>query len=236
MARCGQLLGSVAVASVVAFTARHAAPESETRTAPALVLLAPLVNESTPAPPGSVAWARRLGAVQIFNINTRALAYVRLYDDDGKVSEAALDRFAIVAASPDQPARALSARLVELTFKAVYHFHAKDLVILSAYRPHAGYHSLGEALDFRLPGVDYRRLAAYLRTYPRAGVGMYTNPRTRFVHLDVRARSFHWFDGSPPRRTWRVMRLPDPAGVARDRAYDQSSDLPCDHGCVSRAP
>lgn len=236
MACWGRVFSSVTLAAAVTLTARHAAPESSARARPALTLLAPLVAESAPIHLGTVAWAHRLWPVQISNINTRATAAVRLYRDDGLVDESALDRFAIVAETPYEPVRALSARLVELTFKAVYHFHAGQLVIISAYRPHAGYHSLGDALDFRLPGVDYRRLAAYLRTYPRAGVGMYTNPRTHYVHLDVRARSFHWLDASPPRRTWRIMHLPDPGGAARDRAYDPSSDLPCDHGCFSKAP
>lgn len=236
MRRWGRALGSAAIAAAVVLTARHAAPEAAARLRRPLLKLAPLVHNGTSVADAPVTWARRLWPVQIFNINTRASAAVRLYKNDGRVDEAALDRFAIVAATHYQPARALSARLVELTFKAIYHFHAHRLVILSAYRPHAGYHSLGDALDFRLPGVNYRRLAAYLRTYPRAGVGMYTNRRTRFVHLDVRARSFHWFDASPPRRTWRIMRLPDPGGPARDRAYRPSSDLPCKHGCVSAAP
>jgi hypothetical protein len=58
------------------------------------------------------------------------------------------------------------------------------------------------------------------------GVGIYTHPKTQFVHLDVRDRSFHWLDGSPPGVRWRERRLADPAQPKRDAAYVNVLDLP----------
>ena len=52
--------------------------------------------------------------------------------------------------------------------------------------------------------------------------------RTRYVHLDVRERSYHWLDASPPRRHWKEMRLRDPKQAKRDASYTPEMDLPSD--------
>ena len=51
---------------------------------------------------------------------------------------------------------------------------------------------------WRRAAADAPLVAAYLRGVPRVGVGLYTHPRTRWVHLDVRDRSYHWADATPP--------------------------------------
>ena len=81
----------------------------------------------------------------------------------------------------------LDLRLVQLAFRAAYHFGGAPIVIVSATRKGThGKHGTGDALDFALEGVKARVLAAYLRGTPRAGVGIYTHPKTQYVHLDVR--------------------------------------------------
>jgi hypothetical protein len=60
------------------------------------------------------------------------------------------------------------------------------------------------------------------------GVGIYTNAKTHYVHLDVRDRSYHWLDASPPGVTWREALLPDPSQQKRDSSYTPESDLPID--------
>ena len=57
------------------------------------------------------------------------------------------------------------------------------------------------------PRAPWRRTSA---ASPRAGVGIYTNPRTQFVHLDVRDQSYHWVDASPPGVKWHEAQLRDP--------------------------
>ena len=69
-------------------------------------------------------------------------------------------------------------------------------------------------------------LAAYLRGLPRVGVGIYTHPRTQFVHLDVRDQSYHWLDASPPGVKWREMQLRDAGASKRDEAWTPARDLP----------
>ena len=69
-------------------------------------------------------------------------------------------------------------------------------------------------------------LASYLRGLPRTGVGVYTHPKTQYVHLDVREHSFHWLDASPPRRRWREKSIGAADLEARDKRYEPSLDLP----------
>jgi uncharacterized protein YcbK (DUF882 family) len=179
-----------------------------------------------------VAWAKALPALDVECANTGAKAEIRLYDLDGSVDAGAVGAFSRVAADRNGEFP-LSDRLVQLAVKTARHFHSKSLVVVSGYRkPHrkgpGDHHTKGEALDFKLPGVDYRQLAAYLRGLPRVGVGVYTNRRTHYVHLDVRHRSFHWLDASPPGVVWREAQIPDSKAAARDATYTAESDLPLD--------
>ena len=108
------------------------------------------------------------------------------------------------------------------------YLHA-EIIVVSSFRESrrkGSRHRTGEAMDFILPGTPSPALAALLRTYPRVGVGVYTHRRTQFVHLDVRAESYHWLDASPPGRVWRERPLPDRAAPARDAAYRPEQDLP----------
>ena len=188
-----------------------------------------------PRPPPAlldVDWAKALSPLAIECANTGAKAEVRLYGDDGTIDPVAVETFSHTAADANGE-HPLHDRLVQLSVKAAHHFNSRALIVVSGYRKprtkaSLDHHSRGEALDFRLPGVDYRRLAAYLRSLPRVGVGVYTDPRTHYVHLDVRDRSFHWLDASPPGVVWREAAMPDPKQAARDASYTPASDLPTD--------
>lgn len=180
-------------------------------------------------------WATALGAIDVRNRNTTAKAKVRLYADDGSLDAAALKTVMRVAASTADAstdpnaeiAEPLDTRLVQLVVRASYHFGGAPIVIVSATRKGSpGKHGTGDALDFQLDGVRAGVLAAYVRTFPQAGVGIYTHPKTQYVHVDVRERSFHWLDASPPGVTWREMRLADPHGQERDDRYSPRLDLP----------
>jgi uncharacterized protein YcbK (DUF882 family) len=178
-----------------------------------------------------IAWAKDLAPLKVECANTGAKAAIRLYDPDGTVDAGAVEAFSRVAADSNGEFP-LHDRLVQLAVKTAHHFGVGSLVVVSGYRKSRNrsgdHHSKGEALDFRLPGIDYRQIAAYLRSLPRVGVGVYTDPRTHYVHLDVRDRSFHWLDASPPGVTWREAALPDAKQAARDASYTAESDLPLD--------
>ena len=175
------------------------------------------------------------GEISVTNRNTNVHADVRLYTDHGSLELAALKEFMRVACTvPDaedkengEVAEPLDNRLVQLAVRASYHFAAAPIVLVSALRKGAhGKHGSGQALDFKLEGVSASDLAAFVRTFPRAGIGIYTHPKTQYVHVDVREHSYHWVDGSPPGVTWREQLLPDPTQEARDASYVGAMDLP----------
>jgi uncharacterized protein YcbK (DUF882 family) len=198
----------------------------------------PEVAVAAPAPTPTVVaipskpiadWAVGLEPLTIECANTGTSETVRLYANDGSVNPAAAQAFAHAVADSNGFAP-LNPRLLQLVVKAAHHFQSSTVVVVSGYRQKRGgksdHHTAGEAIDFKLPGVDYRRLAAHLDSYPLAGVGIYTNAKTHYVHLDVRDRSYHWLDASPPGVTWREALLPDPSQLRRDTSYTPESDLP----------
>jgi uncharacterized protein YcbK (DUF882 family) len=179
-------------------------------------------------------WAKALGAIEVRNRNTNGHGKIRLYDDHGALDRAQARAFMRIAGSSkatpsddsDDDER-LDLRVVQLAIRASYHFGGASILIISATRPGAhGKHGSGEALDFSLDGVKAPLLAAYLRATPRAGVGIYTHPKTQYVHLDVRDHSYHWIDGSPPGVTWREQLLSDPKQGPRDASWAAPMDLP----------
>jgi uncharacterized protein YcbK (DUF882 family) len=176
-----------------------------------------------------------LPSLRFSNQSTRESALIRLYDDAGHVDEREAARLDALLADTRDPeicaTISLDRRTLQLAVRAALHFHVNEVQVVSAYRKpgrrRQGPHASGKALDFKLPGVPARTLASYLRTLPRVGVGVYTHPKTLFVHLDDRERSFHWLDASPPGRTWRERSLGGGVGlIKRDAAYARRDDWP----------
>ncbi len=180
------------------------------------------------APPST--WARRLTPLLFRDVNTLADVTLRLYKDDGSIDDgAAAEVERVLWAAKDEAPPHVSRRLLQLVVKVAEHFDAHEIQVISSHRGKArkgSRHRTGEAIDFLFPGVPAKKLADELRTYARVGVGVYVHPKSQFVHLDVREQSYHWIDGSPPRRSWREQPLPDPTATARDAAYTPSQDLP----------
>jgi uncharacterized protein YcbK (DUF882 family) len=176
----------------------------------------------------------RLQPLRFTNENTRESATIQLYDAFGHVNEqAALRLDTLLCDTRDPKARAtlaLDRRTLQLAVRAALHFHADEVQVVSAYRKpgrrREGPHATGKAIDFKLPNVPARELAAYLRTLPRVGVGIYTHPRTSYVHLDDREHSFHWLDASPPGRTYREQAIGNASIGKRDAAYARADDWP----------
>jgi uncharacterized protein YcbK (DUF882 family) len=195
---------------------------------PPAVTLVPVLPEVSATP--VAAWAQALPAIHFINSRTGVACTVRLYGPDGSLDEDAASVVDAMLAEKDAAPRPLHRRLLRLVVKAAAHFGGAQAVeVVSSFRDGArpgSRHRNGEAIDFRLSGVPAARLAAYLRGGSRVGVGVYTHPRTQFVHLDVRDQSYHWADASPPGRWWRETRLTDRGALARDAAWDPAQDLP----------
>ena len=227
---------SRATAIAIAVVSVLAASGDQAGAAPKAAVKHARVVQSAPPRPlaaeprrAAARWAIGLAPVDVRMRNTGAQAMIRLYTDDGSIDREAARSFMKVAASAKGNDEPLPTRLVQLVIRASYHFGNKRVVIVSATRKGArGKHGAGEAIDFKLEGVRASSLASYLRGLPRAGVGIYTHSKTQYVHLDVRDRSFHWIDGSPPGVTWREKALRDPKQPTRDASYDPAMDLPED--------
>jgi uncharacterized protein YcbK (DUF882 family) len=236
--------GGFGILSCLAFahhavSAEHdarAAPQSSAQTTSALSAVeaspAPLLVPVSASPLDSP--FSRLQPLRFTNENTRESATVQLYDALGHVNEqAALRLDALLCDTRDPKTRAtltLDRRTLQLAVRAALHFHADEVQVVSAYRKpgrrREGPHATGKAIDFKLPKVPARELAAYLRTLPRVGVGIYTHPRTSYVHLDDREHSFHWLDASPPGRTYREQSIGNASIGKRDAAYARADDWP----------
>ncbi|MFO0591542.1 MAG: DUF882 domain-containing protein [Polyangiaceae bacterium] len=179
---------------------------------------------------GGAAWAKRLAPILFRDVNTLADVSMRLYKDDGSLDDAAAAEVErVLWAAKDEAPPHVSRRLLQLVVRVAEHFGAHEIEVISSHRGKArkgSRHRSGEAIDFVLPNVPAKKVAEELRTYPRVGVGVYIHPRSQFVHLDVREQSYHWVDGSPPKRSWREVPMPDPTAAARDAAYDPKQDLP----------
>jgi uncharacterized protein YcbK (DUF882 family) len=172
--------------------------------------------------------------VQVSSINRSGTLSIRLYDSTGHVDEQEAQKLdALLCDARDREnlqVKALDRRLLQLVFRAAYHFSAAQVSVVSAYRKairqREGVHAQARAIDFKLVGVASPILAAYLRTMPRVGVGIYTHPKTQFVHLDVREHSFHWLDASPPRRHWRERNISSKTLNVLDAHYTRQDDWP----------
>ena len=139
-------------------------------------------------------------------------------EDDGGFDGEALERAELAFAHREHGShRPVHPRLLELVHRAVRHFRAPYVYVVSGYRgsnPRSR-HAQGRAVDLVLPGVPDRRLAAYLRPQGFVGVGIY--PTSGFVHLDVRARSYFWSDSSAPGQRNRERRILRTLGPRFDR-------------------
>ncbi len=92
----------------------------------------------------------------------------------------------------------ISPRLFAALVAAARHFDVLRVHIVSGYRADKynlvlrkkgrevarnSHHTLGSAIDFRLPGVPVRKLHNWARRQRLGGVGFY--PFSRFIHMDV---------------------------------------------------
>jgi len=232
------VLGGFAITGTLAF-AHHATsgtePVAEARPAQ---LTAPRAAAPAPAPAHAALNTSlpfvRPAELHFTNANLRESASIQLYDASGHVDESAAARLDSLLADARDPKAiatlAIDRRTLQLVVRAALHFRATEVEVISAYRKpgrrREGLHASGKAIDFKLAGVAARVLAAYLRTLPRVGVGVYTHPKTSYVHLDDREHSFHWLDASPPGRTWRELSLGNASLAQRDAAYRRADDWP----------
>ncbi len=117
----------------------------------------------------------------------------------------------------DQSTHAVETRVLDLAYRAMLHFNAPHVVLVSGFRRTrvTSRHSHGRAIDMELPDVSVRELARFLEQSGFVGVGIY--PRSGFVHLDVRGSSYFWVDYSGSGRRGRAQ----PRNMDEAAHYDQ---------------
>jgi len=122
--------------------------------------------------------------VQFSNINTRRRLTARLYDPSGTWMSRSLHNSMSCCGCRGSGINWKSTRLDRRTLQystvppITPRSGGRSRVRLSQGRaPTRGHARAGRAVDFRLPGVEAATLAAYLRTVPRVGVGVYTHPK-----------------------------------------------------------
>ena len=164
--------------------------------------------------------------------------------DAGGFSSEDLDRMAhlLRAASGDE--HPVDPRTMALVYRIETHFGAPELRVVSGYRvPKPGTHSnhgRGRAMDMVVPGVADEEVARFVREMGFVGVGVY--PTSKFVHVDVRPRSYFWVDFSGPRMKNRERGIlgdlaakSDAAALARGQAAIEPYGLGTDVDSALRA-
>lgn len=145
--------------------------------------------------------------LRLRSINGLGAAEATPLRPDGGFDEAARAALSRVLGDPRANRHvAMDPRLLDVIYHLARHFRVGQVNVISGYRAGArrSNHALGRAADIALPGVGDEALARFAREIGFLGVGVY--PRSGFVHVDVRSRSFFWVEGRARRRRGRRLR------------------------------
>jgi uncharacterized protein YcbK (DUF882 family) len=173
--------------------------------------------------PGLTPEGRTLLVLEVLNTEERLeLAPVR---DDGGFSEDDLERANYALRDPrSNQQRTIEPRVLDIAYRIQVHFQAKALRVVSAYRRGVSKHGKGRAIDIVVPGVRDDEVARFARSLGFVGVGLY--PRSGFVHLDTRPRSYFWVDPSGPGQKSRMYQVFGKVGEEADARAVERGETP----------
>ena len=216
-------------------------PDAPARTeppAPAPARPAPVAALIRPVDP------RHAPDIEMFNVKTGKSFTLRLYTPEGALRWGALTELREFLVDPrnheDHP---IHWRLATVVVAVAAHFPGKRIRVISGYR-HASRHTKrsrhtrGRALDFKVEGVDNRRLRDLVRrSFNGVGVGYY--PNSTFIHVDVRERDGQWIDYAGPGQD--ACYSPNVAGdfasgVSETLSYEAAIERGCRHVPGKPAP
>lgn len=129
--------------------------------------------------------------------------------------------------------------LLDTLYRVQRHFNAPMLRVISGYRaPKPGSHSnhgRGRACDFVVPGASDKDVAELARSFGYRGVGIY--PKSGFVHVDIRERSYFWVDNSGPGKKNRERGIMAGKAADADREAKARGDVqPLPYGVKPAGP
>ena len=122
--------------------------------------------------------------------NNRSLKYIR---PEARKRLARLFRDRKTGRRPRLPDR-----LLWYLYIVGYHYD-RPVQLVSGMRARArrtSRHHKGHAADIRIEGVSPKALWRYVKRFKKVGLGWY--PTSKFVHIDVRDKSYYWIDDSGP--------------------------------------
>lgn len=120
--------------------------------------------------------------------------------DAGDFASFDLDQAAHFMRSATGDEHPIDPRILSIVYRIQTHFAVPEIRMVSGYRTprprnHSN-HGKGRAMDLIVPGIADEDVARYVREFGFVGVGIY--PRSQFVHVDIRPRSYFWVDSSGP--------------------------------------
>jgi uncharacterized protein YcbK (DUF882 family) len=177
------------------------------------------------------------GVVHIRRIATTEERDIRVVDERGRVSSAAVSTFEKLLRSPSGLSHPIDARLVSLLAVVSNHFGSRKIEVVSGFRPYTqtqytkeSNHNHGKAIDFRVVGVPNDVVRDFCRTLKKVGCGYY--PHSSFVHMDVRETSAFWIDyskpGEPPRYNAPNLDPDEGASDVHDEMHAATGATPTD--------
>jgi len=169
---------------------------------------------------------RPSGRLHIYAENLREEVDVNIYNADGSYNQeslAALDQ--LWRDFRRKEVRAVDPHLYEMLSIVFDHFGQKKILLGSGFRveQNTSRHYHASAVDFRIEGINYRTVYAYVQTLDMGGMGMGQYPTSQFVHMDYRAPgepSFRWTDTAGPARHEKKTRAKSDAVAKKPKSTE----------------
>jgi len=204
----------------------------------------PLVGWHAPSDKAVARDERGRPMLVLTTINRGETLAIPAFGDDGGFSSEDLDRAAHVLRAMSGDEHPVDPRTLGCVYRIQTHFSAPEVRVVSGYRiPRPGSrsnHGKGRAVDLVVPGIADEEVARFAREMGFAGVGVY--PTSRFVHVDIRPRSYFWVDYSGPHMKNRergiladVAAKSDAAALARGQPPVEPFGVATDVDAVLRA-
>jgi uncharacterized protein YcbK (DUF882 family) len=162
------------------------------------------------------------------SVNRGEFLAIAALSDNGGFASIDLDRSAHLLRAAGGDEHPIDPRTLGLLYRIQTHFGAPEIRAVSGYRlPRPGSrsnHGKGRAVDIIVPGVADEEVARFVRELGFVGVGVY--PKSQFVHVDIRPRSYFWIDDSGPHRKNRERGILADLATSSDAAAIARGQVP----------